>query len=274
MIEIGIVETRNIINLITEKYNYDFSDFALTTFKRRIERFIELNNLKHPDILINRLQDNKEFADSFFDLLSVPSSEMFRDPSLWRVLREEIILSIYRETGTGFKIWLPCSVSGDELFSLTILLSEMGMLDKVQILVSCISDKSIETIKSGIFQEHKLEISTDNYIRSNGKLDLSNYYSISNGQITRDKSLIKNVIFSKQNTFLEPAPTGVKLVLFRNKLIYFNQTLETKVLKTIYNSISVGGFLVIGTKESLHYLYGNNEFSLINNLESIYKRRF
>src|SRR6266542_4015858 len=138
MIELGIVETRNIINLIAEKYNYDFSDFALTSFKRRIERFIELNNLKHPDILINRLHDNKVFAESFIEQLSVASSEMFRDPSLWRVIREETITSIYREAGTGFKIWLPCSVSGDELFSLAIVLHEMDMLDKVQIIVSCI----------------------------------------------------------------------------------------------------------------------------------------
>ena len=274
MIEIGIVETRNIISLIAEKYNYDFSDFALTSFKRRIERIIELNNLKHPDILITRLLENKEFAETFIHQISVPSSEMFRDPSLWRVLRDDIITSIYRETGSGFKIWLPNSVSGDELFSLTILLAEMGMLEKVQILVSCLSDISIETIQSGIFPEQKLEISSDNYIRSNGSLDFTKYYTSSNGQFVRDISLIKGVTFFKQNTLLEPAPQGVKLVLFRNKMIYFNQTLQTKVLKTIYNSVSIGGFLVIGTKESLHYLYGNNEFSLINNFESIYKRRF
>lgn len=271
MIEIGIVETRSIINLIAEKYSYDFSDYALTSFKRRIERYIELKNLKHPDILISRLMTNKEMIDDFIDELSVPSSEMFRDPSLWRVLRDETINSIYREAGSGFKIWLPNSVSGDELFSLAIMLSEMDMLDKVQIVVSCLSDKSIETIKSGKLPESKLEISVDNYVRSNGKYDLYKYY---NAQLVRDISLIKHVTFFKQNTFLEPAPQGVKLVLFRNKMIYFNQTLQTKVLKTIYNSVSVGGFLIIGTKESLHYLYGNNEFSLINNMESIYKRRF
>jgi chemotaxis protein methyltransferase CheR len=271
MIEIGIVETRNIINLIIEKYNYDFSDFALTSFKRRIERYIEQKNLKHPDILINRLMTNNNLIDDFIDEIMVPSSEMFRDPSLWRVLRDETIDSIYREAGTGFKIWLPCSVSGDELFSLTIMLSEMGMLNKVQIFVSCLSDKSIETIKSGKFPENKLEISVDNYVRSNGKFDLYKYYD---NQLVRDLSLIKDVTFFKQNTFMEPAPQGVKLVLFRNKMIYFNQTLQTRVLKTIYNSVTVGGFLVVGTKESLNYLYGNNEFSLINTMESIYKRRF
>jgi chemotaxis protein methyltransferase CheR len=102
---------------------------------------------------------------------------------------------------------------------------------------------------------------------------LSKYYSTSNGKIVRDTSLIKGVTFFKQDTFLEPAPQGVKLVLFRNKMIYFNQTLQSKVLKTIYNSVATGGYLVIGTKESLHYLYGSIDFTLINNMESIYKRR-
>jgi len=273
MVELGIVDTRNIINLITEKYNYDFSDFALTSFKRRIEKIIEQNNIKHPDILINRLTENKGFAEGFIDQLTVPSTEMFRDPSLWRVLRDEIISGIYRETGTGFKIWLPNSVSGDELFSLTILLSEMEMLDKAQILVSYISDKSLDTIKSGRFLDQKLEISNDNYIRSNGRSEFSNYYTTSGNQHIRDISLLKNVTFLKQNTFLEPAPQGVKLVLFRNKMIYYNQTLQSKILKTIYNSVASGGYLVIGTKESLHYLYGSNEFTLISNMESIYKRR-
>lgn len=272
MFELGIVDTRNIINLITEKYQYDFSDFALTSFKRRLEKIIDQNNLKHPDILISRLSD-KNFVDEFINQLTVPSTEMFRDPSLWRVLREEIFNSLYREMGPCFKIWLPNSVSGDELFSLVILLSEIGLLEKIEILVSSMSDRSIETIKSGYFHDHKLEISTDNYIRSNGKLDLSNYYSISNGKIVRDTSLIKGVTFFKQDTFLEPAPQGIKLVLFRNKMIYFNQTLQSKVLKTIYNSVTTGGYLVIGTKESLHYLYGSMDFALINNMESIYKRR-
>jgi len=207
------------------------------------------------------------------DQVSVPSSEMFRDPSLWRVMREEVIDNIYRESGTNYKIWLPNSVSGDELFSLAILLSEMGMLEKVQILVSCLSDTSIETIKSGIFQGHKMEISIDNYIRSNGSSSLSDYCTNVDGQIIRDTSLIRNVTFFKQNTFLEPLPQGVKLVLFRNKMIYFNQTLQCKVLKTLYQATVRGCVLVVGIKESINSLYGNNEFTLINNTESIYKRR-
>jgi chemotaxis protein methyltransferase CheR len=274
MIEIGIVDTRNILSLINEKYNYDFSDYALTSLKRRIEKFIEQNNLKYADLLINKLMESETFIDPFIDQLTVPSSEMFRDPSLWRMMREELITNIYRESGSNFKIWLPNSVSGDELFSLTIVLSEMGMLDKVQIIVSSLSDKSIETIKSGKFPSDKLEISNDNYVRANGQHNLSNYYSVINNQLIRDVSLIQNVTFFKQNTFLEPVPQGIKLILFRNKMIYFNQTLQTKILKIIQNASANGGLLIVGIKESLSCIYGNTEFALINDVESIYKRRY
>jgi chemotaxis protein methyltransferase CheR len=272
MQEIGIVDTRNIINTITEKYNYDFSDYALISFKRRLEKIIEHFNLKYPDLLITRLAENNNFFEDFLALLAVPSTEMFRDPSLWRIMRDELIPSIYQDSA-NFKIWLPNSVSGDELFSLAILLHEMGILNKVQILVSCLSNRSIETIKSGIFSNNKLEISSDNYIRANGKFELSKYISLKDGILKRDISLIQNVVFFKQNVFLEPVPQSIKLILFRNKMIYFNQTLQGRIYKTLYNVMSSNGYLVAGTKESLSSHYGNNEFIKINKTESIFKPR-
>lgn len=273
MTEIGIVDTRNIINLINEKYSLDFSDYALTSLKQRIEKIIDQLNLKYPDILMNKLMENPSFLDQFISRLTVPSTEMFRDPSLWRFLREELIRNIYRESGSNFKIWLPNSVSGDELFSLLILLSEINMLDKVTILVSCISDTSIESIRSGVFSPEKLEISTDNYTRANGKTSLSDYYSTSNDKILRDVSLLKNVTFFKQDTYLQPIPQGIKLTLFRNKMIYFNQTLQNKVIKNLYQAGTNGSILIVGIKELIGNSYGGNEFTLINDVESIYKRR-
>jgi len=270
MHEIGIVDTRNIINTIAEKYGYDFSDYALISFKRRIDSILVQFNLKYPDLLVNKLLGNKAFFDQFLDILAVPSTEMFRDPAVWRILRDELIQDLLNE-GAGFKIWLPNSVSGDELFSLAIMLKEMDLLKTAQILVSSMSNKSIENIKSGIFSNGKLDISTDNYIRANGEFDLSKYLISKDGNMYRDVTLIENVSFFRQNSFLEPAPPGVKLIMFRNKMIYFNQTLQGRILKTLYNSMSPNGLLVIGAKESINNYYGNNEFYQISKTESIYK---
>jgi chemotaxis protein methyltransferase CheR len=273
MIEIGIVETKNIIKAINDSFGIDFSDYALTSFKRRLERIIELFNFKYPDLLINKLHDDPSFIDLLVHEISIPSTEMFRDPSLWRLLRDELIPGIYNESGNSFKIWIPNSVSGDELFSLTILLKEMGLLDSIQIIVSSMSNNSIELIKSGIIPSSKIEISSDNYVRANGKYQLANYIEIRDNQYYRDTSLLKNVTFVKQDVNGEPLPQGIKLVLLRNKMIYFNQVLQWKTVKNIYQSMLQGGLLIVGIKETLSQFYGSSDFVLINENECIYKRK-
>jgi chemotaxis protein methyltransferase CheR len=149
----------------------------------------------------------------------------------------------------------------------------MGILDKVQIIVSALSNKSIDTIKSGLLLSNKLEISNDNYIRINGRNHLSDYYSIKDGEAIRDISLIKNVTFFKQEVSLNTVPQGIKLIIFRNKMIYFNQTLQSKIVKMLYNNLQAGTILIIGVKESLTNLFGTHEFSLIYSSESIYKHK-
>lgn len=273
MSEIGIVEAKSIIKTVTDSFGIDFSDYALTSFKRRIEKIMETHNLKYPDILINKLHDDPGFIDTFMHEISVPSTEMFRDPSFWRLLRDEIIPDLYNETGGNLKIWLPDSVSGDEVFSLAIVLHELNFLDKTSIQVSAISDKSLETIKSGILHPSKVEISSDNYIRANGKFQLANYIDIRNNIYYRDTNLLRNVSFFKQDLCCNPIPQGMKLVLFRNKMIYFNQVLQWKAIKNIYQSVNTGGMFIIGIQESLNQMYGLNEFSLFNENECIYKKK-
>jgi len=273
MLELGIVETRNIIKTILEKHNYDFSDYSLTSFKRRLEKIIEQQNLKHIDFLIKKLHDNNDYFEQFLDELATPSTEMFRDPSLWRILRDEILPSLIRESGNNFKIWLPNSVSGDELFSLAITLHELNLLDKVQIYVSSLSAKSIDIMSLGLLPANKLELCADNYIRANGTNDFSKYYKTENNTIIRDTSLIRNVVFSRQGMNPEPPVQGIKLILFRNKMIYYNQTFQSKVLRQLFNSLLPGGYIILGAKESINTVFGSSEFVLVNNAESIYKRK-
>jgi chemotaxis protein methyltransferase CheR len=273
MSEIGIVEAKNIIKTINDGFGIDFSDYALTSFKRRLEKVMDVYNLKYIDLLVNKFHDDAGFIDQFLQEISVPTTEMFRDPSLWRLMREELIPRLYSENGSSFKIWLPCSTSGDELFSLAIMLKELNLLDKVSIVVSSICERSLEIIKSGILTPSKVEISSDNYIRAYGEHQLAHYIEIKDNLYYRDTSLIKNVTFFKQDLFCNPFPQGIKLVLLRNKMIYFNQVLQWKVVKNIYQALNPGGLFIIGIQESLGQLYGLNEFSIFNENECIYKRK-
>jgi chemotaxis protein methyltransferase CheR len=268
--EIGIVEFRNIIKVIKDTYDYDFSEHSLIALKRRFEQAIQTHNLKHPDMLIDRLREDKPFFKAFLQETAIESTEMFRDPSLWRYLRDELLPSLIYETNK-LKIWIPMCVSGDELFTLEILLHEQGWINQIEIVTSCLNELIIERIKSGIFRNYKIEVSEDNFARYQGKGKLSDYYQMNKEKAIRESSLIKNVQFIKQNINFDNSPQDIKLILCRNQLIYFTQGLHDKVLKVFSDSLMTGGHLILGVKEQVGLL-GARYFRLINETESVYKK--
>ncbi|NOU17787.1 MAG: protein-glutamate O-methyltransferase CheR [Bacteroidales bacterium] len=270
--EIGIVETRNVIKTIFETYGYDFRDYALTSFKRRLEQVITNNGFKDADGLIDRLTNSKEYFDIFLCDITPETTEIFRDPSLWRTIRDEIINDITKGS-TRTKLWIAAFDSGEELFSLAILLKEAGLLSDVQLYASVISEKTINKIKSGRIDARELEVNDANYVRFNGKRNFSDYYKIENGQAIFDTSLIQGVNFIKLNTVYDNVPGGIKLALFRNQMIYYNQILQDKVLNQLSNSVVPGGYMVLGVKETLENTSMSNRFTLFNDPEKIYKKK-
>ena len=273
MPELGIVEIREIIRTMKSEYDFDFGNYALTSFKQRLERIMAIYNIGSAESLIGKLKGETGFFDHFLHELTVPATEMFRDPSLWRWLREEYFPAVMDKSVGKFKIWLPGCASGAELFSLIILLSESGMLEKVHITASCLSNKSIELIRNGCYDLKKLEVSEENYKRFNGARELSAYYRSDSSCAFRDSRLIENVEFKKLNVNFDNAPQNVKLILFRNSMIYYNPTQQEKVLKIIYDSLSASGHFVIGIREKISGMGIGWEFEVINETESVYRKR-
>jgi len=273
MTELGIVDIREIIRAIKSFYDYDFGNYALTSFKQRLERLMIRNNLSNAESLIKKLRDESDFFDIFLYEISVPSTEMFRDPSLWRWLREDLLSSSVEKCIGKFKIWLPNCVSGGELFSLMILLSELGLIEKVNVIASALSNKSIEIVREGHYDLKKIEVSTENYVRANGSATFTDYYKLDRYYAFRDTSLIRDVEFNKQNINFDNAPTNVKLILFRNNLIYYNPTLQDRILSVLNDSLSGSGALIIGIKEKILGFASGKEFDIVNEAESVYKKR-
>lgn len=272
--EIGIVETRNVIKVLLDTFGYDFRDYALTSFKRRLEDIIMKNGIKDTDALIYKLQNNTDFFEVFLKEVTPETTEMFRDPSFWRFLREEIIPDILKGS-TKNKIWVAAFDSGEELYSLCILLKELQVLEQFQIFASIFSDETAKKIKAGRIDIKQIEFNEANYERSNCSNKYSDYYSLgnSNSVIVLDTSLIEGVSFLKQNTLFNNPPSGIKLALFRNQLIYYNQIHQDKALNVIQNSLSPGGYLALGTKESLENTNASNKFTVVNDAEKIYKKK-
>jgi chemotaxis protein methyltransferase CheR len=273
MAELGIVDIREINKVIKTLYDYDFSNHALTSYKQRLERIMKIYMIGSSEGLIRKLHDDRSFFDLFLHEISVPSTEMFRDPSLWRWLREDYFPSQLEKNSGKFKIWIPACVSGAELWSLLILLSESGYGDKVQIVASSFSDKSLSDIKEGTYELRKVEVSQENYKRFNGTKDLSAYYRIEKDKIIRNSALTYDVEFRKLNVDLDNAPVNVKLVLCRNFLIYCNPARQDSLLQVLYRSMSVSGHLILGIREKISGISAARDFELVNEAESIYRKK-
>jgi chemotaxis protein methyltransferase CheR len=273
MPELGIVDIREIIRNIQSDTGYDFANFALTAFKLRLERLMAANSIGTAESLIRRIREEQGFFDHFLFDLSVPSTEMFRDPSLWRWLREDYFPAVLDRNPGKFRIWLPSCVSGGELFTLAILLNESGWSDKVQITAGCLSQKALETIQTGIYELKKTEVSEENYKRFNGNKSFSAYYKPERNGVILQTSLLSQVEFRKTTLNYEPAPVNTRLILYRNQMIYFNATLQEKIMHTLRDSLSATGHLVTGIREKLSGMTLTRDFEVVNATESIYRKR-
>ena len=265
MAELGIVDIRELIRIIQKVHKYDFSNFALTSFKYNLEKVIAKNGL---------LSEEPDFFETFLFDFFVPSTEMFRDPSLWRWLREYYFPNLPERHFDNFKIWIPQCVSGAELYSICILLKELQILDKVRIYASVYGKKSIDYIKSGKYPVKKLEVSIENYKRFKGANDFGNYYKMVDNEVKRDSSLISSVEFIQDDIYFSKAPQNVKLILFRNVLIFYNPTFQNKILTKMNKTLSASGNLIVGAMEEI--APGNavgSAFEITNKNESVYKRK-
>jgi chemotaxis protein methyltransferase CheR len=274
MAELGIVDIRGINNFIKSLYNYDFSSYALTAYKQRLERLMKIYIIDSAEGLTRKLQNDPNFFDIFLYEMSIPSTEMFRDPSLWRWLREDYFPGHIDKASGKLKIWFPLCVSGAELYSLTILLAELDITDKVQIIATTISDKCLTVIKEGTYDLKKIEVSEENYKRFNGQKELSAYYKTERDNIVRNTALIKDVDFRKTNINFDNAPYSVNLILFRNNLIYYNPTHQDIILQVMYRALSPSGHLVIGIREKITGISASRDFESANDTESVYRKKF
>jgi len=275
MVELGIVDIREIIRLIKSQYDIDFSAIALTSFKYRLEHIIAKNNLSSPENLYRKLTDHPDFFDTFIHQLFVPSTEMFRDPSLWRWLRENYFLKMTDKDFGNFKIWIPYCTSGSELYTLCILLREIGLLNKVKIIATIFSNTSLDIILSGKYPIKKIEVSAENYQRFKGSGEFEAYYKLDQYTAKLDTTLIKNVEFIKDDIYYNKGPKNVKLILMRNAMIYFNPSYQERLFQKIHDEfLSGAGNIVIGIKELIRQNQNSHSlYEVIDQNESIYKKR-
>jgi len=265
---ITITEYRNILKVIRERFGVDFNDYTLVFLKRRVESFMSAYRYPTAESLINHISRDDDFIHLFLKEILVESTEMFRDPSFWRYLRDFTLPRLINENKT-VRIVLPQCVSGDELYTLCIILNENGWTHFTEVYATTMDPYFESNIRKGYFALHKYEVSADNYLRYQGKYDFTKYCRLNEEKAVRDSSLIQQVHFLKKNDSFEFLPNNIHLIIFRNQMIYYTQTLQDRILKTFYDKLSKNGCLSIGIREQLG-IVSQQLYRVINESERIY----
>lgn len=270
-VSLNITELREIIASIKLTYEVDFSDFSLMLLKRRIEVFLENNHLTSKQILLKKLSTDPTFFQQFLLEIAVPENEMFRDPTLWKFLRDKMLQTVV--LGREFKIFVPETSTGEELFSLCIILDELKLLDDVKITAACHTEKQILQIQERSFALKKMQLNKTNYTRTSGTVDFGTYCEEIRKKAYMKNYLLKNVKFVKLMLSQEEISDVFHLILFRNKMLSYNYFLKEKTLKSLNSKLLPSGFLILGYQESLKNTTVERNFVAVNKAEQIYKKK-
>lgn len=271
MKEVGVDEFREITSLIYSKYNYDFSNYALSSFKRRIIRILDLHKFKSIQELIFHLKEDSGYFDKFLSELTVNVTEMFRDPTAWVFLRKHVLSELF-DSKDEVNIWHAGCSTGEEVYALAIVLKELGVYDRVNIVASDIDVNVLLRAKNGVFALKDMKINERNYQTYCSLDTLNAYYTVTGETVKMDRDLLERVSFVEHNLVSRENLGGFDLVLCRNVLIYFNQILQNEVLKLIHLSLYDNGYLMIGSKESLMWCDQISKFKMSSTEEKIYQK--
>lgn len=263
-------EIKELLESILTVYGYDFTDYAVSSVRRRIEHFMNSRKIYELSSFGKMiLQDDKLFEE-FIQHVSVTVTEMFRDPSFYKSLRENVMSRL--ASYPFIKIWIAGCATGEEVYSVAILLKEAGLLERSVIYATDINQKSLGIAKEGLYAIENMKSHTVNYQKSGGTKSFSEYYKAKYNSVMFDKILKKNIVFSPHNLTIDKSFNEFQLIICRNVLIYFNQQLQNKVINLFYESLCSFGFLGLGNKESLLFSEKRKYFDEIDRKEKIFMK--
>jgi chemotaxis protein methyltransferase CheR len=270
LIQITDEDLTLLINDIQLAHGYDFSDYSRASFKRRIERLLTIDHLSSFAELRYRLKNDAAYFAHAIEEISVTVTEMLRDPSFYKIIRSNIIPVL--ATYPFIKVWHAGCATGEEVYSMAILLKEAGLLHKSLLYATDMNPTALAKARKGIFPLSQMQQYSRNYQLSGGIEDFSSYYSANYHFACFDSRLNEKIIFAQHNLVTDFSFNSFQLIFCRNVLIYFNKDLQNRVLKLFDDSLELNGFLALGTKESIRFSTVAQNYKPIIGREKIWRK--
>ncbi|HEX4872904.1 MAG TPA: protein-glutamate O-methyltransferase CheR [Nevskiaceae bacterium] len=269
--EIDDLELDLFVEALRRRHGYDFSGYVRASLKRRVQALQAISGARTVSHLTERVLHEPAFVEQVIERLSVPVSEMFRTPSLFRLLREEVVPVL--ASWPRITIWQAGCAHGEEVYSLAILLSECGLYDRCRIHATDFSEAALARAREGIYPLREARLYSENYLKAGGTGTLSDWYVAAYQHIKLDDRLKANISFSHHNLVADGAFAEMQLILCRNVLIYFERGLQDRVIELFRGSLARRGFLCLGSKESLAFSSLASEFETVAPGHSLYRLR-
>lgn len=265
------LEIKLLLEAIFLKYGYDFRDYAGAHIRRRIEHRRGLEGLSTFTEMIHKVLYDEAFFNRLLLDFSINVTEMFRDPWFYKTVREQVIPHL--KTYPFIKVWHAGCSAGQEVYSMSIVLEEEEMKERTQTYATDINELILEKAKSGIYPIDVVREYTSNYMESGGKNSFSDYYMADDKNVILKSSLREKILFSSHNLVTDSVFGEMHVIFCRNVIIYFNKELQNRVLQLFYDSLVPGGFLCLGSKESLEFTTFADYFEVVAEKEKIYRKK-
>ena len=264
------LEIRLLLEGVYRHYGFDFREYAPASLRRRLWRRAHAEGLETISALQDRVLHDPECMQRLLRDLSINVTAMFRDPTFYLAFREKVVplLRTYPFT----RIWHAGCSTGEEVYSVAILLHEEGLYDRARIYATDINDAVLAQARAGVFPLEKMQEYTRNYIKAGGTRAFSDYYVAKYGGARFQRSLVDNVVFAEHNLVSDGPFNEFNVIFCRNVMIYFDRPLQERVHELFYESLVVFGILALGHKESLRFAPRADSYEALDAAERIYRR--
>jgi len=265
------IEINLLLEAIYQRYGYDFRNYARASVERRARQLRERLGAASIGAMIPMLLHDKALLGSVLKEFSITVTEMFRDPFVYRGIRQEIVPML--KTYPYIKVWLAGCATGEEAYSLAILLREEGLQGRAIIYATDFNDVALDKARAGIYELERLKVFTANYLKAGGRADFGDYYHARYGAAVMRSELKKDITFANHNLVTDGVFGEMHLIVCRNVLIYFNKELQARVLGLFRDSLVFDGFLCLGAKETLKFSSLAEEFKVVDPKAKLFQKK-